>query len=259
MSSPLSDKVSLVTGASRGIGRAIALCLGRAGFDLVMNDIAAAELDAAICQVQSSGHRAVAVAGDISEPSVQDRLVAAAVEAFQRLDGLVNNAGVSVRAPGDILDVEPHSYDHCAGINARALFFLTQRVARLLVAAPPGQHHRFIISITSSNAVAVSTDRAEYCISKAAASMATRCFAARLAPHGIGVYEVRPGVVDTAMTSSRLDLYRSRIRDEQLTAIPRVGDPEDVAGCVLTLAEGRLPYTVGQVICVDGGLAMRRY
>jgi NAD(P)-dependent dehydrogenase (short-subunit alcohol dehydrogenase family) len=186
-------------------------------------------------------------------------LVDTALQAFGRLDGLVHAAGVSVEAVGDILEVTPEAYERCLAVNARAGFFLMQRVARQLVATPAGAQPRFLVVVTSSNATALSIDRSEYCVSKAALSMATQCFAARLAPHGIQVFEIRPGVIATAMTAPRLARYEQRIREQDLTVVPRVGQPEEVAAWVAALALDGLPYTVGQVVSVDGGLTSRRY
>ncbi len=254
-----TNPVALITGCAGGIGRATAKALAEAGFDLVINDLSEDRLAGTAGDIRAAGRRAELVAGDITAASFPETLLAAALAAFGRVDGLVNNAGVSVLAAGDILDVSHASYDRCAEINSRAMFFLTQAVGRYFVATPPAQAHRFIVTITSANAVAVSITRSEYCVSKAAESMASRCFAARLAPHAVGVYEIRPGVIATEMTAPRLEGYVQRIQHDNLTAIPRVGQPEDVARCVCSLALGLLPYTVGQAIEVDGGLIMRRY
>lgn len=251
--------VAIVTGAAGGIGRAVALRLAGAGFDLVLNDLESERLERVGREVGGLGRAALAVPADIAAPDTPEAIVTAALECFGRVEGLVNSAGVSVVSVGDVLDVTPQSYARCAEVNARAVFFMTQRVGRHFIEAEAGERNRFIVSITSSNASAVSVDRAEYCISKAAASMATQCFAARLANHGVGVYEIRPGVIETDMTKPRLVRYRKRIEDEDLTAIKRIGSPDDVAETVLMLACGGLPYTVGQILAVDGGLTMCRY
>ncbi len=251
--------VAMITGCAGGIGRAIAKALAEAGFDLVVNDLDAARLAGTVADIRAVGRSVRVVAGDITAADFPEKMLAAGLDAFGRVDGLVNNAGVSVMATGDILDVSRASYDRCAAINSRAMFFLTQRVGRHFVATPADGAHRFIVTITSANAVAVSVSRSEYCVSKAAESMASRCFAVRLAAHDVGVYEVRPGVIATDMTAPRLEGYVQRIQNENLTAIPRVGQPQDVARGVCSLALGLLPYTVGQPIEVDGGLIMRRY
>ena len=161
-------------------------------------------------------------------------------------------------ARGDILDVTAESFDRCAAVNARALFFLTQAVARHFLTSSAGSHHRSVVSITSSSAQAVSVDRAEYCMSKAAASMASKAFAVRLAAHDVGVYEIQPGVIDTPMIAPSRPRYERMIEEGRIP-LPRLGRPEDVARAVATVARGLLPYTVGQSISVDGGLMMARY
>ena len=161
---------------------------------------------------------------------------------------------------GDLLDVSLESYDRCLDINLRGPFFLTQEVARRMLQVPPaaGAPHRSIVTITSVNAEIASIDRGEYCISKAGASMLTRLFALRLAGQGIGVYEVRPGVIRTPMTAPVAERYERRIQ-EGLSPIARWGEPEDVGRTVATLAAGGLPFTVGQVVYVDGGLNLRTF
>jgi len=250
--------VALITGGRRGIGQGIAFALAEAGFDLVINDLARdADAEATLTGVGERGARASFVAADVADLGAQPRLVAAAFAAFGRLDCLVNNAGVSVLARGDLLDVSPDSYDRCLNVNLRGPFFLTQRIARrMLEQAPPaGGPPRSIVSITSVNAEVASVNRGEYCISKAGVSMLTRLFALRLAPHGIGVFEVRPGIIRTAMTAPSAERYEREIA-QGLTPIARWGEPADVGLAVATIATGQLPFSAGQVIYVDGGLSL---
>ena len=157
---------------------------------------------------------------------------------------------------GDLLDVAPESYDRCLDVNLRGPFFLTQRIARRMLEQAPraGGPPRSIVSITSVNAEMPSINRGEYCISKAGASMLTRLFALRLAPYGIGVFEVRPGIIRTPMTAPVAERYERAIADG-ITSIARWGEPADVGRAVATLATGGLPFSVGQVIYVDGGLS----
>jgi NAD(P)-dependent dehydrogenase (short-subunit alcohol dehydrogenase family) len=160
---------------------------------------------------------------------------------------------------GDLLDVMPESYDRCLDINARGTFFLTQLFARRLLArsrAP--EFHCSIITVTSANASAASINRSEYCVSKAAASMTSKLFAARLADYGIGVYEIQPGFIATEMTAPSKERYDKAIAGG-LTMIKRFGAPEEVGRIAATLALGLLPYTAGQVIAADGGLLTVRY
>ena len=253
--------VTLVTGGRRGIGRGIGLALAEAGFDLVINDLKRdADAEATLSGIAEHGARANFVAADVADLDAQAGLVDAAFAAFGRLDCLVNNAGVSVLSRGDLLDVSVESYDRCLSVNLRAPFFLTQGVARRMLEAAPraGAPPRSIVTITSVNAEIPSPSRGEYCISKAGASMLTRLFALRLAPLGIGVFEIRPGIIRTPMTAPAAERYQREI-ERGITPIARWGEPADVGRAVATAATGRLPFSVGQVIYVDGGLSLPSY
>lgn len=260
--------VAIVTGALRGIGRACAVGLAGAGFDLVLNDLVANGQGGAessvlagelAAQLAASGSTCVFVPGDVSLPATHDALLQAALDGWGDVDCLVNNAGIPPRQRGDLLDVTPESFDACMAVNTRAVFFLSQLVARHMVSAPRSMApHRSIVNITSSNAVAVSISRGEYCVSKAASSMTTKLFALRLAEAGIGVYEVRPGLIETQMTMQAKARYDAMIADHAIPA-ERWGQPSDVASTVVCMAEGRLPYTVGQAVTVDGGFILPRF
>lgn len=251
---------ALVTGAAGGIGRAIAVALAQAGFAIALSDRArSAALADAVAEVAAHDVAVVAVPGDLADLAAHDGMLMAAEAALGPLTTLVNNAGVSVLVRGDLLDVSVDSYDRCQAVNTRGTFFLTQAFARRLLAAQPAAvGHRSIVTITSANAVGVSANRGEYCVSKAGLSMASRLFAARLGGAGIGVYEIQPGVIETDMTAPSMASYRKRIA-AGLTVIPRVGRPAEVARAVVTCATGGLPYTVGQAIRVDGGLVEPRF
>jgi NAD(P)-dependent dehydrogenase (short-subunit alcohol dehydrogenase family) len=254
--------IALVTGSRRGIGRAIAVELGRAGFDVALTDaVASQELDGAVREVEQTGARAIAVISDLadidSHPATLNEIEAAL---DGQIDCLVNNAGVSVMSRGDLLDVTPESFDRCIAVNTRGTFFLTQAFAKHCLArsgdavAP----HPSVITITSSNAIAASPLRGEYCVSKAGLSMANTLFSLRLAEHGISVYEVQPGLIETEMTAPSRARYDTQI-EQGLTAIKRWGTPQEVATTVRTLATGGLPYSVGQAIRIDGGLLVTKY
>jgi len=251
--------VALITGGRRGIGRAIALALADAGFDLAVNDLERdRDAEDTLAAAAERGAKAIFLAADIAELGSHAHLVDGAIGAFGRLDCLVNNAGVSVLSRGDLLDVSVESYDRCLSVNLRGPFFLTQRVAREMLTRPAREPPRSIVTITSVNAELASPSRGEYCISKAGASMLTRLFALRLAAHGIGVYEVRPGIIRTSMTAPSAERYDREIA-AGATPIARWGEPEDVGHVVATAAAGRLPFSVGQVIYVDGGLGVPRF
>jgi NAD(P)-dependent dehydrogenase (short-subunit alcohol dehydrogenase family) len=256
----MSGGAALVTGGRRGIGRAIALALAREGFAVAVNaEVAADDLQDTVGQVRALGVAAAPVVADVADIGAHAGLLDAAEVAVGPLTTLVNNAGVPPLSRGDPLDVTPESYDRCQAVNTRALFFLTQAFAkRLLGRARPADRHHAVINVTSSNAVAVAANRAEYAVSKAAASMASRCFAVRLGGEGINVYEIQPGVIETDMTAPALADYRERIA-QGLTVTPRVGSSEDVATVAAAMATGRLAYSTGQAVAVDGGLLIPRF
>jgi len=257
----MNESVALVTGARRGIGKAIALALAEAGFDIAVSDMQPSqELDAVCAAIRAKGRRALAVISDLANIQGHDALLQSVEDELGQVDCLVNNAGVSVMSRGDLLDVTPESYDRCLDVNTRGTFFLMQAFGRRAVAqrdAAQGRN-RSIITVTSSNALAASPQRGEYCISKAGLSMATTLFSLRLAELGIRVYEVQPGLIETEMTAPSKARYDALI-EQGATAIDRWGRPDEVATTVRTLATGGLPYSVGQAIRVDGGLLVRKF
>ncbi|HZB38181.1 MAG TPA: 3-ketoacyl-ACP reductase [Beijerinckiaceae bacterium] len=248
--------VAAVTGGRQGIGRGIAFALAEAGFDVVVLDLvedaSAAETLAGICE---RGRKAAFVSGDIAEIERREEIADAFFAAFGTLDCLVNNAGVSVRVRGDLLEVTPESFDRVIGINLRGTFFLTQAVAKRMVADPraPADPPRSIVTISSANTYLVGPDRAEYCFSKIALSMMTKAFALRLGEHGIRTYEIRPGIIRTAMTVVAAAKY-DRLIAEGITPEARWGEPEDVGRAVATLAQGLVPFSTGDAFHIDGGL-----
>lgn len=225
-------QAALITGSSRGIGLAIALCLAERGFNIALNAEAdTSELANAALQTAARGVRVTSIACDIADLSQHESLLDAAETACGPLTTLVNNAGVAPLARDDLLSVSVESYDRCQSINTRAAFFLTQAFARRLVARERPSHlHYTVVNVTSSNAVAASILRGEYCVSKAAAAMTSRLFAVRLAGAGISVFDVQPGVIETDMTRPAADAYRQRIEHERLTLIPRIGRAPAPAG-----------------------------
>jgi 3-oxoacyl-[acyl-carrier protein] reductase len=253
---PTSEsKVAFVTGAGRGIGRAIALALAEQHFHLVINDLQGSmELDETAAALQARGAQVKTAIGDVSALDGHAGLVETAWSAFGHIDCLVNNAGVSVATRGDLLNVKPDSFDRLISINLRGPFFLTQAVASRMVALPTDSF-RSIITVSSLNAETASVDRAEYCISKTGLSMMSKLFALRLAGEGIHAYEVRPGVIRTSMTAVAKAKYDG-IFASGGAPISRWGEPEDVGRAVAALASGAFRYSTGEVVHVDGGLSL---
>jgi NAD(P)-dependent dehydrogenase (short-subunit alcohol dehydrogenase family) len=257
----LTGYAALITGSGRGIGKGIALSLASEGFAIGVNDLTHdAEVERTLSELLAMGVRAVPIIGDISDLGVHGRMLDEAEAALGPLTTLVNNAGVGVLRRGDLLDVTPESFDRCQTINTRGGFFLTQAWAkRVLRQERPARFHHCIITVTSSNAQAVSISRGEYCVSKAAAAMTAKLFAVRLAPFGIGSYAIQPGLIETPMTAPVLEDYRRRIVEEALTIVQHVGQPSDIGSIALALATGRLAFCTGQALQADGGLLIQRF
>ncbi len=253
--------IAFVTGARRGIGRGIAHALADTGFDVVVNDllddVATRETLEAI---GAKGRRAAFVQGSIAELPAHAKLVAAAFSAFGTVDCLVNNAGIQVKVRGDLLDVTPESFDEILAVNLRGTFFLTQAVAKRMLAErrSAGDPPRSIVTISSANARLVSLNRAEYCFAKTGLAMLSQLFALRLAEADVACYEVRPGVIRTDMTAVAKDRYDKLIA-EGLTPIRRWGEPEDVGRTVAALAQRLLPFNTGDAFHVDGGLHIKAF
>jgi NAD(P)-dependent dehydrogenase (short-subunit alcohol dehydrogenase family) len=257
--------VALVTGAGRGIGRAIAVELARHGFDVAGIDVLYDPKNArrGLFEVKATvgrlGRRFLPVRCDIADLEAHDRAVDAVIRRFGRIDVLVNNAGVAPERRLGVLETTPASYDRVMGINARGTFFLTQNVARRMAARTGGDGPvpLSIIFITSISATVSSPSRSEYCMSKAASSMAATLFAHALAPQGISVFEVRPGIIATDMTAPVKAKY-DRLITEGLVPQGRWGLPEDVGRAVAALASGAFAFSTGAIIEVSGGMNIRR-
>ena len=256
----MSEYRALITGGGRGIGRGIALALSERGFSIAVNALAFdADVEATLAALRERGGTAEAVIGDVADLTSHETILNEAERALGPLTTLVNNAGVSVLQRGDLLDATPESYDRCQAVNSRAAFFLTQRWAKRILAQPaPREAHRCIITISSSNAVAVSIARGEYCVSKAGASMIAKLFAVRLGGEGVGSYEIRPGLIETPMTAPVKQSYERRIA-EGLTVAPRMGKPSDIGAIAAALATGQLAFCTGQALEADGGLVIPRF
>jgi NAD(P)-dependent dehydrogenase (short-subunit alcohol dehydrogenase family) len=247
-----------VTGARRGIGRGIALAFAGRGWDVVVNDLVEdKDVHDTLDAIRQNGGRAAFVPGDIADLARTAELVETAWAAFGGIEALVNNAGISVARRGDMLDVTPDSFNRLISVNLRGPFFLTQEVARRWLAKPASDHPRSVVNIASTNSDRASPDRAEYCFSKAGVSMMTKLYALRLAEAGIGVFEIRPGIIRTDMTRVAAERYDRLIADG-ISPIRRWGEPADIGGVAVTLAEGAFHFSTGEVVHVDGGLHIAR-
>ncbi len=259
------NRVALITGASRGIGRGISLELAAEGLDLVVNyagnETAAAET-ARRCTERAAavGHtiRVEVCQADVGQAADRNRLIRFTRESLGRLDLLVNNAGITSIGRADLLDATEENWDALMAINLKGPFFLSQLAAQLMIEQVKADEecHPKIINISSVSAHAVSTNRGDYCVAKAGLGMVTRLFAARLAEHGINVYEVCPGVITSDMTAPVKEKYDQLIADG-LTLIRRWGEPADVGRAVAALARDSFPFTTGEVFNVDGGFHVR--
>jgi NAD(P)-dependent dehydrogenase (short-subunit alcohol dehydrogenase family) len=257
--------VAFITGAGRGIGRGISLELIRSGYDVAGNDIIyePENFRSGLFEVKKKAEELAGVfwpvAGDVAELKDHDKMIEAVLKKFGRMDALINNAGVSPEKRLDILETTPESYDRLMSINARGPFFLTQKVARMMLTrlkTDPAPKP-CLIFITSISAAVSSTSRAEYCVSKAALSQTAMLFADRLAEAGINVYEVRPGIIASGMTAPVQEKYDKLIADG-LVPQRRWGFPEDVGKAVAALARGDFGYSTGLILELSGGMNIRR-
>ena len=253
-------RTALVTGGTRGIGLGIAHALAREGWNLVLcGTRAEADVAAALESLRRPGATVSYEAADLSSPADRTRLVDALRANHGALNALVNNAGRAPRTRADLLQAGEDSFEELIRTNLQGPYFLTQAVAREQVARRQSDaaFNASIVFITSVSAEMASVNRGEYCVSKAGLSMAARLFSVRLAEHGIPVYEVRPGIIETDMTAGVKETYDRRIADG-LIPERRWGQPDDVGRVVAALLRGDAPYATGSVINVDGGLSLPR-
>jgi 3-oxoacyl-[acyl-carrier protein] reductase len=260
----MNARVALVTGASRGIGRAIALALAARGWLVAINyerNAEAAEQTAteAHALAEPLGGGAFTARANIADAAARELMVTTVLQMCGRIDLLVNNAGMAPRRRADLLEVGEASYDEVMAVNLKGPFFLTQLVARAMIEllATGVIARPKIVNIGSMSAYTSSTNRPEYCLSKAGVGMMTQLYADRLAEYGINVYEVRPGIIRTDMTAVVQAKYDAQIA-AGLTPIRRWGEPSDVAAAVVALAEDALPFSTGEVLNVDGGFHLHR-
>jgi len=260
-------KVALITGGSRGIGLGIAQHLAKNGFDIAINGVrdesAVAEV---IKSLQGSDADVIYCQGSISSTEDRKKIIQKVKDHFGRLHVLVNNAGIAPKERRDVLETTEESFDDVLSTNLKGNYFLTQLAARWMIVAAnwlieqkksDNSFQGCIINVSSISATVASVNRGEYCISKAGLSMSTQLFAVRLGEFDIPVFEVRPGIISTDMTSGVKEKYDTLIAGG-LTIQKRWGSPDDVGSVVTSLAVGNFPYSTGQVIMVDGGLTIPR-
>ncbi len=257
----INQPVAMITGGNRGIGRGITERLLREGWAVAI--MATRPADEALLTELGTLGPVRYTQGSVADLADDKRFLTQTVEAWGRVDALVNNAGVAPIERLDILVATPESYDRVLDINLRGPYFLTQMVAAEMIRLR-GDHDPAtdrvvgtIVNVTSISSDIVSINRGEYCISKAGGTMANKLWAARLAPEGIVVYEVRPGMILTDMTAANAEKYTAAIA-EGLTPVPRWGQPADVGGAVFALVSGNMPYSTGDIIHVDGGMHLPR-
>ncbi len=261
-----SRPVALVTGGGRGIGLGITRALAAEGWDIAFCGNRSAEDNAqSIEKIRQSGldngfqTTVRYYVCNIADDPQRAALLQSIRSDFGKLNALVNNAGVGAKTRADVLEMLPDNFDWLMNINLRGPFFLTQAVGKWLLEQKQADpdFKAGIVNISSISATVASISRGEYCLSKAAVSMATQLWATRLAPAGIGVYEVRPGIIHSDMTAVVTEKY-DRLIAQGLTIQPRWGEPADIGKAVAMLLRGDLPYSPGQVIMVDGGMGIPR-
>lgn len=253
-------KVALITGGSRGIGLGIAKCLVKENWSLAINGMRpAADVSEILATLETGDNEVIYCRGNIGDANDRQQIIQKVIKHFGFLNVLVNNAGVAPKERNDLLDMSEESYDRVLNINLKGTFFLSQLAAKAMIQskalAPDFQ--AAIINMSSISATIISPNRGQYCISKAGMSMVTQLFAARLGVDKIPVYEIRPGIIETDMTSVVKEKY-DHLFQNGLAVQARWGYPEDVGKAVAALVRGDFPYSTGQVIMVDGGMTMQR-
>lgn len=254
MSTNTQRPLALVTGGRRGIGAGIALEFAGRGFDIAITDIDSDGADEVLAAARSKGVRASFFRSDLGDLDGHADVVNTIHQCAGPIHCLVNNAGVPALNRGDLLSLTPEAFDTVMDVNLRGTFFFTQAVVRHMLEVP-STVQRAIVTVSSVSVDMASVERADYCLSKSGLAMMTQLYALRLASHGIGVFEVRPGIIKTPMTGPVAQKYDERIAGG-LVPMGRWGYPEDVARAVACLGQGQLGFSTGSVIHVDGGLSI---
>lgn len=248
--------LALVTGGQQGIGLGIAAALTTAGFRIALASLPEPTSPQVLAALEQLGPTARYFQHDLADAEAAPDLIHRIEDAMGPISALVQNAGVAARVRGDMLEITPDNFDHVTAINLRGAFFVAQAAARRMITRTDGPY-RSITFITSVSAQMASVERADYCISKAGAAMVAQTFALRLAAHNIGVFELRPGIIDTAMTAGVKETYNTRIKGGLVPAA-RWGQPSDIGSVVVPIATGQMAFATGAVIPVDGGLSVQR-
>lgn len=253
-------KIAFITGGTRGIGLGIATELAKTGFDLAVNGVRGEDaVKDVLAELSGYGVQVIYVRGDVSKQEDRRQMVDTVFDRFGHINVLVNNAGIAPPERKDILEATEEIFEYVLRVNLQGPYFLTQSVANRMIIAKKQHPDAFfaIINVSSVSAKVVSTNRGEYCISKAGIAMATQLWASRLGEFEIPVYEIQPGVIKTDMTAGVKDKY-DRLFSEGLAVQHRWGTPSDVGKVAVAMANGHLPYSTGQVVHVDGGMTIIR-
>lgn len=253
-------RVALITGGARGIGFGIARELAQNNFNLAINGTRSeAQVEDALKELRDYGTDVIYCPGDIASSGDRIEMLRQVKDHYGALHVLVNNAGVAPKDRRDILDATEESFDYVMGVNLKGSYFLTQKTANWMIEQKKmdAEFKGCIINISSISATVVSVNRGEYCISKAGIGMVTQLFAVRLGEYDIPVFEIRPGIIQTDMTSGAKEKY-DKLIGEGLCVQKRWGEPQDVGKVVASLTKGDFIYSTGQVIMVDGGLTIPR-
>jgi NAD(P)-dependent dehydrogenase (short-subunit alcohol dehydrogenase family) len=261
-----NNKVALITGSTHGIGEAIVLELAKIGFSIVINGASTKELSEDYknklkdTYKEEMEEKYIYIQASVGKKDDREKLINGIKKKFNRIDVLVNNAGVGPIKRGELLEMTEESYDRVMGINLKGPFFLTQAIAKWMIQLKGSlteDYQPYIINISSINRYTPSLNRGEYCISKAGMTMMTKLFAVRLAEYNIPVYEISPGIIDTPLTKPRHDSY-DKLINEGVTPIKRWGKPIDIAKPVVAIVSGLIPFSTGTVLDIDGGFHLHR-
>ncbi len=251
---------ALITGGTRGIGLGIAEAMAKEGINLILNGVRPEnEVRDVIKKLMDYRVKVHYCQGDLSSSRQRETVVQKSLSFFEEINILINNAGVAPMQRVDILDTTEESYDRVMEVNLKGSFFLTQQLAKHMISTTGvnSNQRKYIINISSVSSIIPSINRSEYCISKAGMTMTTKLFASKLADHGIMVYEIQPGIIETDMTAGVLRKYEDLIEDG-LTIQKRVGKPKDIGNAVIALVRGDFSYSTGQTFVIDGGLTIQR-